>query len=76
MTQNQTTLLSVRAKCCMPKIAYWLKRGDRTVGLALAMANGTWGAFSHIDAEKSLSSERFENPQKVAAWAQAKGLGA
>ena len=66
----------VKAKCCTPKTAYQLLRGDRLVGLALALANGTWAAFSCDGHEDRLSSQAFNSPQSVAKWAQRTGLGA
>lgn len=66
----------VRAKCVTPQIAYQLLRGERLVGLALALANGKWRPHSCGIAETVLSHDTFDTPQAVAAWGQRMGLGA
>ena len=66
----------VKAKCCTPKIVYWLQRNGRTVGLAMAMANGTWAAYSHGEVEERISPVTFKSPHEVASWAERMGLGA
>lgn len=72
--QLHTTELPVKAKCFTPKIPYGLLRGDRLVGLALAMSNGTWRAYTSGVVERALSPS-LKSPQAVADWAQRIGLG-
>lgn len=66
----------VKAKCCAPKTAYWLQRGDKVIGHALAMSNGTWMIYSDDDPNQRLTYDRFDSPQAAARWAQRTGLGA
>ena len=64
----------VRARCVTSKTAYQLLRGERLVGLAIALANGTWMVCG-VDNENPVTPERFLSPRDAAEWAQRMGMG-